>query len=101
MLQAGQNDPRSRGRCQLLMGQAFTAKGDPAQAVEILQEAMEKHDRGMDDVGKAIMYHLGLALEADGRDTEARAVLSKLLRVDYNYAGGDARQRVERIKSKT
>jgi hypothetical protein len=47
------------------------------------------------------MYHLGLALEADGRDTEARAVLSKLLRVDYNYAGGDARQRVERIKSKT
>jgi len=100
LLQAGQNDPRSRPRCQLLMGQAFAAKGDPAQAADILREALEKYDRGMDDLGKAIMYHLGLALEADGRAEEAQAVLAKLTRVDYNYANGDARQRLERIRKR-
>lgn len=97
VLQEAQSDPRYRIRCQLLIGRAFAATGNPAQAVEVLRESLEQYDRD-DDTGRALMYHLGLAAEAAGDIEQAKEAFGRLLRVDYNYANGDARKRLQAIQ---
>ena len=98
-LQQAQGDPRSRARCQMLIGMSFFKQEDYRQAAEVLKEALDHHEHMGDDAGKELMYHLGRAYEADGRNEEAIDVLGKLLRLDYNYAKGDARRRLESLKS--
>ena len=99
VLQAAQGDPRSRTKCQKLIGQAFEAKGDHAQAADVLREALANHDREGDDTAKELLYNLGIALEGKGDIDEAIATYGKLLRMDYNYAGGDARRRLEALNA--
>lgn len=98
VLQAAQHDPRVRVRALLLIGRAFHEKGAPAESVELIKEALAAHDTGNDELGKEMLYRLALAYEADGNRTEARATLGKLLRLDYGYAGGDARKRMDALK---
>lgn len=97
VLQVAQNEPRSRTRSQMLIGRAFLEKGSPAQAVEVLKDLLDGAEL-TDDVLKEATYWLGRALEADGRGEDAKAAYGKLLRQDYNYAGGDARRRMEALK---
>lgn len=96
MLQLAQADPRSRARCQLLLGRAFFEKGTYAQAGVILREALESYET-TDDFSKQLLYWLGRACEADGQTEEAKAAYGKLLRQDYNYLDGDARKRLESL----
>ena len=97
-LQLAQNDPRSRSQCLLLMGQAFYQKHSPSESIEILREAAESHDPPGDDTWKKLIYWLARSFESAERIDEAVATFGKLLRVDYNYLDGEARQRSEALK---
>ncbi|MGE0479013.1 MAG: tetratricopeptide repeat protein [Phycisphaerae bacterium] len=99
-LQAAQADPRNRVQCLLLMGRCFYEKQQPTPAREVIQEALDAYELTGDDTHKELLYHLAQAYEAEGNATEAAATLGKLVRVDYNYAGGAARERLEKL-SKT
>ncbi|MFN0138300.1 MAG: hypothetical protein ACKVS9_19525, partial [Phycisphaerae bacterium] len=99
-LQMAQNDPRSRSVCMLLIGQAFYHKQLPQESIEILREATESHDPPGDDTWKKLVYWSARSFEAADRVEEALATYGKLLRVDYNYLDGEARQRSEALKQK-
>ncbi len=99
VLQQAQGNPRNRARCQMLIGMSFFKQEEFRQAGEVLKDALDRHEHTGDDVGKQLMFQLGLAYEADGRNEEAADILGKLLRLDYNYAKGDARRRLESLKS--
>ena len=64
-------------------------KGNPAQAAEVLREGLEKIEV-VDDHAKELMYWLARAYESAGNREEAKGVLGRLLRHDYNYHEGDA-----------
>lgn len=98
VLQQAQNDPRSRTRCLLLMARCFFEKGVPGQTRELLKDALESHEMPGDELGKEMTYWLARACEADGDRAEAVNQYGKLLRLDYNYAHGDARARLEKLK---
>jgi len=97
MLQAASVDPRSRARCQLLIGRSFFEKDNPSQSATVLREALDHYEL-TDDFSNELLYWLGRACEAEGNTLEAKAVYGKLLRQDYNYMDGDARQRLENLK---
>ncbi len=97
VLQAAQQDPRYRARCQLLLGRAFHERKAPGQAAEILREALERYE-GTDELSKELLYWLGRAYETAEKRDEARDAYGKLLRQDYNYRNGDARKRLEELK---
>lgn len=94
VLQAAQQDPRTRAKCQLLLGQSFYEKNAPGQAVAVLKEALDKYEM-TDEHSKALLYWLGRSLEANGQTEEAKDAYGRLLRQDYNYRDGDARKRLE------
>ncbi len=100
ILQAAQNDPRARIRCQLLIGQSFHKTGNPAQAAEVLAEALEEYERE-DDTACSLLYSLGIAQTEAGDVSGAKTSFGKLLRIDYNYANGDARKRLDELKQST
>jgi len=95
-LQMAQVDPRSRARCELLMGRAFFEKGDALQATAVLREAIDHYEL-TDEHSKELLYWLGRAGEAAGRSDQAREAFGKLLRQDYNFMDGDARKRLEKL----
>lgn len=97
MLQAAQGDPRSRDRCELMMGRAFFEKGDPVQAAAVLNEALA-HAELADDFSKDLLYWLGRAQEAAGNAAAAKDAYGRLLRQDYNFMDGDARKRLESLQ---
>lgn len=100
-LQQAQGDPRSRSLCQLLIGQSFLEKNAPEDAVDVLKEAVEAHDPPGDETWKKLVYWQARACETAGRAEDASAAYSKLLRVDYGYADGDARKRSEALKQRS
>ena len=97
MLQVAQQEPRSRVHCQLLLGRSFFEKENPAQAIEILRDALDRYE-GTDETSKKLLYWLGRAYEAAGNVEEAKGAYGKLMRQDYNYLEGDARKRSEALK---
>ena len=97
VLQAATNDPRSRDRCQLLIGRAFLEKDNPTQAAEVLKDAIDNYEL-TNEFSKELLYWLARAYEADGRIEDARTTYGKLLRQDYSFKDGDARKRLEGLK---
>jgi tetratricopeptide (TPR) repeat protein len=96
MLQAAQGDPRSRARCQLLLGRAFFEKGDASQATAVLREAFASYELA-DEHSKELLYWLGRACEAGADKAGAKDAYGKLLRQDYNFMDGEARRRLEKL----
>jgi hypothetical protein len=97
VLQAAQVEPRHRFRALLLIGRSFYEDHKFGPATEVLKEALEAYELSGDDLQKEILYWLGRAAEADGKKDEAKSAFGRLLRIDYNYADGDARRRLESI----
>ncbi len=98
MLQTAQGDPRNRTRSLMMLGRCFHEKGLPGEAAEILKEALDRYELSGDDTQKELLYRLAQAHKAAGNKDDAKAVLGKLLRQDYNYADGEARKLVEELK---
>ncbi len=96
VLQQAQADPRTRWQCQLYIGRSFIGKTQYAQAVEVLRESLEAYEL-TDEISKELMYWLAYAYEHDSRTEDAKAAYGKLLRIDYNYRSGEARQRMEKL----
>jgi hypothetical protein len=101
LLQEATADPRSRVQCRLLIGRAFFENGSYAQAAEVLNEALASYEMSGDELSKNMLYWIGRAHEADGNVDEALADYGKLIRLDYNYAAGDARKRHSELKQKS
>lgn len=99
VLQQAQADPRSRVRCELLIGRCFLEKNTSQQAIEILKEALDGHETSGDEMHKELLWYLGQAYEAAGNFPEATTIYNKLLRLDYNYADGETRRRMEALGS--
>jgi tetratricopeptide (TPR) repeat protein len=78
------------------MGRAFFETGAFDQATDVLREALEGYEL-TDDTSKELMYRLGIAHQSAGRLQEAKEVFGKLMRIDYNYANGDVRRRVDEL----
>lgn len=98
MLQTAQGDPRNRTRALMMLGRCFHEKGLPAEAAEIIKEALDRYELSGDDTQKELLYRLAQAHKAAGNKDDAKAVLGKLLRQDYNYADGEARKLVDELK---
>jgi len=96
VLQSAQQDPRYRTRCQLLLGRSFYDKQAPAQAVEVLREAIAKYEF-TDDMSKELLFWLARSLKAATKIDEAKEAYGRLLRQDYNYRNGDARKELEEL----
>ncbi len=99
LLQEAQADPRSRTRAQIMIGRAFHEKGEYAEAIAVLEEAYANHDAPQDELGREMLYWIGRSQEAAGDVEKAREAYGKLLRLDYNYAKGEARKRYEALKN--
>lgn len=98
VLQGAQGDPRNRTRALLMLGRCFHEKDLPGEAVEILKEALDSYELQGDETHKELLFRLGVSHKAAGNKDEAKAVLGKLLRQDYNYADGQARKLVDELK---
>lgn len=94
LLQDAQADPKVRFHCQFYIGRAFFDTGAHGQAVSVLREALAGYEY-TDDLTKRLLYWLGRACEADQKIPEAKDAYGKLMRLDYNYADGDVRRRME------
>jgi tetratricopeptide (TPR) repeat protein len=96
MLQEAQSDPRSRTSCELLIGRAFLEDGAYGQAAAVLSEALNRYEL-TDEHSKQLLYWLGRAHAAEGNAQEAKDAFGRLLRQDYNFMDGDARQRLDEL----
>ena len=101
VLQEASSEPRYRTRAQIMIGRAFYEKEAFTQASAVLSETLESYENVGDDVSKDMLYWIGRAYEADDQVDNAVATFGKLLRMDYNYADGDARRRHDSLKLKT
>ncbi len=97
LLQEAQGEPRSREQAQLLIGRCFHENEAYSQAREVLKDALERREQNSDDLGKELLYWLARAHEANADTDAAKEAYGKLLRMDYNYANGDARKRLEAL----
>lgn len=98
VLQVAQGNPRTRVRCQMLIGRSFLEKGAAGQAAAVLREAADSYEITGDDTHKELLYALAQAYELAGDKAEAIAAYGKLLRIDYMYAEGEARRRMEALQ---
>ncbi|TWT39971.1 Tetratricopeptide repeat protein [Phycisphaerae bacterium RAS1] len=96
ILQAAQAEPKYRVRCQLLMGCAFFEKKQFSPATEVLADALASYEL-TDETTKQLLYWLGRAHEANGKNDDAKAVYGRLLLIDYNYRNGEVRKRSEAL----
>jgi tetratricopeptide (TPR) repeat protein len=86
--------PEGRLRTSESLGQAFFEKGQPAVAEAVLRRAVESLDGG-DDAKVGVLYWLGRAAEAQGRNIEALAAYERTMAVDIRFA--DAADRAQRL----
>ncbi len=98
LLQAAQSDPRSRRQALLLIGRSFFKKEAFAQARSVLSDAYEQLETKDDLHGKEVLYWLARSHEGAGETDQARDAYSRLVRMEYNYADGDARRRLEALE---
>jgi len=100
VLQEARSDPKTRVQCNLYIGRCFFEKGYHAQAIETFTEALRAHETPDDDLGKNVLYRLGLAYEADGQTEEALKSYGQLIQWDYNYRNGEVRKRLDALKTR-
>ena len=101
ILQEASSEPRYRTRAQVMIGRAFFEKESYIQAAAVLNETFETYENVGDDLSKDMLYWIGRAFEADQQIDNAATTYGKLLRMDYNYADGDARRRHDELKQKS
>ncbi len=98
VLQAAQHEPRTRVRSKLLMGRAFFERGAFGPASEVLKEGVEEYEL-TDDLANDLLYWWGRASESAGHKEMAKAAYGRLLRQDYNYKGGEVRDRLKAVSA--
>lgn len=101
ILQEASAEPRYRTRAQVMIGRAFFEKESYSQAAAVLNETLESYENVGDELSKDMLYWIGRAYEGDAQSENAVATYGKLLRMDYNYAEGDARRRHDELKQKS
>jgi tetratricopeptide (TPR) repeat protein len=100
VLQEAQGDPKTRSKCQLMIGRSFYQNDSPGEAAEVLRDAYESLEVKTDDTAREMLYWLGQALAVAGQTEEAINFLGRLVRMDYNFAGGAARKKLDELKNK-
>lgn len=84
-MQAAQKNPMFRGKAGRLMGLCFSAKGQFDLAIDQFRTIL-KDMHGMNAEKKETLYHLGLALEGQGKMEEAVEIYKEIYQADVSYA---------------
>ena len=96
--QQAQSDPRHMLRALSYLGLCFMRKGLPELAVSRFKEALARVE-GFPDVGKELIYNLGLAYEQMGKKEEARAQYEKIYERDITFR--DVKEKLEGLYKET
>ena len=99
VLQEARSDPKARVQCNLYVGRCFFEKGYYSQAIETYNQALRVHETPDDDLGKEVLYRLGLAYEKNGQTEDALQSYGQLIQWDYNYRNGEVRKRLDALKT--
>jgi len=100
LLQEARSDPKSRDRCNLLIGRCFFEKGYHSAAIDTFQEAIRLHENPSDETGKDLNFRLGQAFEAVGRRDDALKIYSQVIQSDFNYRQGEVRKRIDDLRKR-
>ena len=93
-LRTAARSPRQRFEASLLLAGLYKQRGDTAHAVEWLERAAEV-PAPTEDAGRALLYDLGVTLEAAGETSRALAVFLELQADAGEYR--DVQARVDRL----
>jgi lipopolysaccharide biosynthesis regulator YciM len=86
--------PRARFRAGSTLGRLYRDRGEPARAIEWLEKAAQAPAPTPEE-GHALLYDLGVTLDAAGETARALAVFLELLAEAGDYQ--DASARVDRL----
>ena len=93
-LRTAARSPRQRFEASLLLAGLYKQRGDTAHAVEWMERAAEV-PAPSEDAGRALLYDLGVTLEAAGETSRALAVFLELQADAGEYR--DVQARVDRL----
>ncbi len=97
LFQEAQKDPRRKIQAQNQIGCCFFLKGWHADAIDVLNQAIESHKIKDDGIGKELRYNLARAYEEQGDVEKALDVYRKIAQADFAYK--DVSQRVDKLRS--
>lgn len=98
VFQEAVGDPRHAVRARYYIGTCFFQKGWHSQAIDILNEAVERYETLGDALSKEIFYVLGRSHEELEQIDQALKIYSRLIQWDFNYR--DVRHRIDKLQAK-
>ena len=98
LFQEAQKDPKRRISSQNQTGLCFFMKGWYADAIDILENALEAYELKDSAIGKDLRYNLARAYEEDGDTQKALDIFRKIAQSDFAYK--DVSQRVNDLRNK-
>ena len=95
VFQHARTEPKNRATCGLYLGRCFYRKKLHSQAISTFRETIDGLDVLDDDLGKELVYRLGVSCQDAGQIQDAREAYGQILQLDYNYR--DVRSRLEAL----
>jgi Tfp pilus assembly protein PilF len=96
LFQEAQKDPRRKIGCMNQIGVCFFMKGWFADAIDVLNRAIEAHSLKDDGTGKELRYNLARAHEEKGDGEAALEIYRKIAQADFSYK--DVSARVDKLR---
>lgn len=96
LFQEAQRDPRRKIAAMDKIGLCFFLKGWFADAIDVLNKAIDSHEIKDDNVAKEIRYNLGRAYEENGDTDKALEIFRKIAQIDFAFK--DVSQRVDKLR---
>jgi tetratricopeptide (TPR) repeat protein len=93
VLQHARTEPKNRATCGLFLGRCFHRKKLYSQAITTFRETIEALEILDDEVGKELLYRLGVSCQEASQFQDAREAYGQILQMDYNFR--DVRARLE------
>ncbi len=97
LFQEAQKAPRRKIAAMDKIGLCFFLKGWFADAIDVLNKAIDSYEIKDDSTAKELRYYLGRAYEENGDKDKALEIFRKLAQIDFAYK--DVSQRVDKLRS--
>ncbi len=96
LLQEAEKDPRRKIASMNQIGVCFFMKGWFADAIDVLNKAMEAYQIKDDATAKELRYNLARAHEEKGEKEKALEIYRRIAQTDFSYK--DVSQRVDKLR---
>jgi tetratricopeptide (TPR) repeat protein len=96
LFQEAQKDPRRKIGCMNQIGVCFFMKGWFADAIDVLERAIEAYQLKDDATGKELRYNLARAHEEKGDPEKALEIYRRIAQTDFSYK--DVSGRVDKLR---